>query len=830
MKRLLSFVQVGLAILLPFITVQACGPFFFDDVFVRPLRPDNPKLFAQGRLGILLPTYPRADLTVAYRYLNGGALTPTEQKGYKPTPSLSEIEHEGTTDDAELSRTSANNYAEPTSPADQWLTSRNKFAPPQADVHDTREFGSVYPAGTVLAHDYYICQADAFRTALTTLQSRAKTWGAKSIELSDWIKAQDAVFSNCSGDTQRYYWGSKTDIHPSLPAPAPTNAPPLLRQDRAYQMAAAQFYTSQFAPARAGFQAIADDKDSPWRGVATYLVARCLIREAYLTAAPGDGPDDNTASYDKDLMKQAQRQLEALRGQHLSGISPHATQQMLNLVRLRTEPEARLREISAALASSETDPDYAQDLEDFTWYLNGKLDSIPIREDTSDFQFNVQRQQNNYTPLTPAQKQPGFEKAYADVANLRSISPLIDWLITVQSPSGTAKEHALAEWKRTRTIPWLVAALAKASASDPEADALIEAAGRIPSTSPAYPTMSYHRIRLLLESGRAPQARAEVVALSPAIQTLSSDSALNLFTGLRMRTATTLDEALVDAPRKILDRVSTEQATIRECLYVMKDPKRRYDCKDPKSPVEFSADSAALFNNQMPLATLAQAAQSDALPAPLRQSVSIMTWTRAVLLKNDSVAVQMFPLLPPKLQQQASAGTGFRPLMAVLRNAGLRPYLDPGVQRSYTYDFVESYADNWWCDDWTNPLAEQHGMTIPASVAFLPAASRATAEKEILEFRDLGSADEYLGSQVVAYATSHPNDPDVPEALYLTLRMIRYSCIHSYSSNPADAHTAAPGKIAQQVVALMRRRYIANPWTKKAAPFVYLGDRNTSTN
>jgi hypothetical protein len=168
--------------------------------------------------------------------------------------------------------------------------------------------------------------------------------------------------------------------------------------------------------------------------------------------------------------------------------------------------------------------------------------------------------------------------------------------------------------------------------------------------------------------------------------------------------------------------------------------------------------------------------------------------------------------------------------MAVLRNAGLRPYLDPGVQRSYTYDFVESYADNWWCDDWTNPLAEQHGMTIPASVAFLPAASRATAEKEILEFRDLGSADEYLGSQVVAYATSHPNDPDVPEALYLTLRMIRYSCIHSYSSNPADAHTAAPGKIAQQVVALMRRRYIANPWTKKAAPFVYLGDRNTSTN
>jgi len=830
MKRLLSFLPVGMAILMPFITVQACGPFFFDDVFVRPLRPDHPKLFAQGKLGILLPTYPRADLTVAYRYLDGGTLTPEEQKAYKPTSSLSEIENDETSDDAELSRTSTTDYAEPTGPADQWLVGRNKFATPQADVHDLRGYGSAYPAGAALARGYSICQEDAFRTALTTLQSRAKTWGAKSVELAEWIKAQDAVFSNCSGDPQRYSWGPKADIHPSVPAPAQGNATLLLRQDRAYQMAAAQFYTSQFALERVGFQAIASDQASPWHGIAAYLVARCLIREAYLAAAPGNDPDDNTASYDKELMKQAQQQLESLRGQRLSGISPHAILQMLNLVRLRTEPENRLREISAALASANADADYAQDLEDFTWYLNDKLDSIPIREDTGDFQFKVHPPQDTYTPLTPVQKQPGFEKAYDQVANLRSISHLIDWLITFQSPSDSAKKHALAEWKRTPTLPWLAASLAKASASDPEADALVEAAGRVSSTSPAYPTISYHRIRLLLESGRAPQARAEVTAVSSAIQTLGSDSAQNLFTGLRMRTAATLEGALPDIPRKILDRVSTEQASIRECLYVMKDPKRKYDCQDPKSPVEFSADSAVLFNNQMPLTTLAQAARSDALPAPLRQSVAIMTWVRAVLLKSDPVAAQMFSLLPPKLQQEAGAGTGFRPLMAVLRNAGLRPYLDPGVQRSYSYDFVESYADNWWCGAWTNPIAEQHAAAIPASIAFLPAGSRATAEEEVHELRDLGSADEYLGSQVVAYANSHPHDPDVPEALYLTLRMIRYGCYHGYGSGATDSNSTTPDKIAQQVVGLMRRRYIANPWTKKAAPFVYLGAPATSSN
>jgi hypothetical protein len=213
----------------------------------------------------------------------------------------------------------------------------------------------------------------------------------------------------------------------------------------------------------------------------------------------------------------------------------------------------------------------------------------------------------------------------------------------------------------------------------------------------------------------------------------------------------------------------------------MKDPKRKYDCKDPKNPVEFSTDSAALFNTQMPLATLADAARSSALPPPLRQSVAMMTWVRAVLLKNDRVAAQMLPLLPSKLQQQAGVGTGFHQLTAILRNPGLRPYLDPGVQRSYSYDFVESYADNWWCADWSNIFAEAHGTSQPQPVAFLVPSSRTAAERELADLHTLGSSDEYLGSQVISYANAHPNDRDVPEALYLTLRMVRYGCYHEYT-------------------------------------------------
>ena len=232
------------------------------------------------------------------------------------------------------------------------------------------------------------------------------------------------------------------------------------------------------------------------------------------------------------------------------------------------------------------------------------------------------------------------------------------------------------------SLPWLAAALAKASSGDLEAAALMAAATHVPTSSPAWPTVTFHRLRLLIDSGHAPDARRELETDFPHVEAIGSESAVNLFSGLRMRTGPTLDAALADAPRKILERYSEQQYALDECLQVMQDPKRKYDCKEHQSPVEFSGDAVDVLNNALPLDTLAQAAKSKALPPPLSQSVAIMTWVRAVLLKNEKVAAQMLPLLPQKLQQQAGSGVGFHPMMAILRNPGLRPYLDGGVQRS----------------------------------------------------------------------------------------------------------------------------------------------------
>jgi len=290
-----------------------------------------------------------------------------------------------------------------------------------------------------------------------------------------------------------------------------------------------------------------------------------------------------------------------------------------------------------------------------------------------------------------------------------------------------------------------------------------------------------------------------------------------------MKTAANLNEALAYAPRKILIQASESQSALDECVNVMKNPKRVYDCKKEIHPLQFSDDAAGFFNAQAPLAVLVQSAQSEALPAQLRRSVAMMAWVRSVLLHDDASAAKLFPLLPEKLQQQAGPGTGFHPLMTLLRNPGLRPYLDAGVQRSYSYDFVESYRDNWWYRDlavndygYNPPLLDKH------SAAFLTPAQQADEDHEIAELIKLGGAQATLGERTLAYANDHPTDPDVPESLYLVLRMIRYSR-DEYSfldQSPEKKQPESKEQAIQKAAArLLRQRYAASPWTKKAAPY-----------
>lgn len=785
-------------ILLPLFTAQACGPDFFPDVFVRKMRPDNPKQFAEGKLGILQPTYPREDLTVAFRYLNGGALSVEEQAGYQPTYTYTDAEWQQQWDAAQPKPGSDS--------AEAWQAARAKYAALAPKVEQDSVQKVTQPGGWTMETSYLNCNGNAFQTASLTLQSRAKTWGDNSAELADWIKGQDAVFANCPGGVS------------VMPAAAPAQSSALLHADRAYQLAGAQFYAGKFDDARQGFEAIAQDTASPWHGLGGYLAARCLIRQAFLSAKPAPGSDQ--AGYDPGLMRQAAELLEAQLKQPTPGISKQAVQRELNLVLIRIEPQPRLRELSKALAGPGTDPNYAQNLKDLTWYLNTQFDGKALRSDVSQWSILKQDQMNQATEAKANAMAEAFSQTWKDSSAVRSSAPLVDWLLTFQSPAPEATEHAQAEWRSTHELYWLVAAISKVTEKNAGAAELVVAAAAVKPDSAAWQSLTYHRARLLLDLDQPEEARALLDAALPKVQAAGMDSSINAFEGLRMLAAASMDEFLKYAPRKILSRGSESSSSLDECINVMKDPKRKYDCVKDVLPEQLSGDAAGVFNAQAPLSVWAEAATSAVLPEQLRQAIAMSGWVRSVLLKDDIAAAKFVPLLPAKLRQQAGDGTGFRALMTLVRNPGLRPYLDSGVQRSYSYDFVESYRDNWWCGDWQASWAGDPAPMERESAALLSTAQQTEGRKQAAELARQPSAALYLGPQVLEYANNHPNDPDVPESLYLVLRMIRYGCSSAPYADDAAAKENQQKEDALKKAAarLLRQRYADSPWTKKAAP------------
>src|ERR1044071_4716593 len=254
-KYLRSLVAVLLVVLfLNSSSTRACGPFLIEAVFVHTVHPTYPmERFAAGRVGVLQPSYARSYLYVAYRYLNGSGFTPAEQRAL--TEFWEErLNYGGSVATEEWTKA--------------WLEARRQVVsqdPDSISVYRSREKPNEY-------ENYLNCQKDAFDTAIATLNERIAKYGADSSATKTWVAAQDQVFSNCGGDSV-------------IPEPLPSDADALLRADRVYQIAAANFYAGNHDEALKGFETIAADNRSPWQRNAVYLIARVLVRKASLGPA-----------------------------------------------------------------------------------------------------------------------------------------------------------------------------------------------------------------------------------------------------------------------------------------------------------------------------------------------------------------------------------------------------------------------------------------------------------------------------------------------------------------------------------------------------------------
>jgi hypothetical protein len=303
--------------------LTSCG-ISWETVFTFRGEPDDPASFAQGRLGVLQPTYQRSYLLAAYRLLSGTGLSHAERDAlFNPAPNP-------------LLQAS---YTAPWLYTQQWLAAR-ATVPGLGPAPRIQTYRSNPPTDY---YEYRNCPADAFHNAAVTLNARANHWGRDSERLRSWVTAQDQVFADC---------GSAHSI------PDATSDPEL-RADRQYQIAAAHFYIGDFQKAEQEFRAIAADASSPWHIIAPYLAARALIRRA-------------TVGGDTSAMPQAEKQLEAVLANPALHDLHAAAEGLLGFVRAQLCPDKTLAELAAPLTRHGAESAIAKNLSEY-FYLLGRV-------------------------------------------------------------------------------------------------------------------------------------------------------------------------------------------------------------------------------------------------------------------------------------------------------------------------------------------------------------------------------------------------------------------------------------------------------------------------
>ena len=322
---------VTLALSAAFLTqgVIPCGPGYTTPLFDTDKAPENPYGdYAAGRLGIVKPTFRRSVLMAAYRWLSGAGLTPDEQQAMVDVWKA-EIDNKDFAD---------NNVDDAVA---AWLDKRKQ-------VMDKEEKPpAIYGDRSTGGYEFFPnCAKNAFETASDTLSDRVSAHGPSDPGVVDWVKAQDEVFGNCASGKQ-------------TPDDAPIGAADWLVKDRAYQKAAAKFYSMDYEAAKQGFANIAHDFDSPWRETADYLIARTLIRQASLS---------RNAKKSDDLYDQAQTHIE--HNVAPSGKFGASAARLMNLIAYRRHPKDRVTELGRKLSTRGANDNFRQDIIDYNWLLD----------------------------------------------------------------------------------------------------------------------------------------------------------------------------------------------------------------------------------------------------------------------------------------------------------------------------------------------------------------------------------------------------------------------------------------------------------------------------
>jgi len=563
-----------------------------------------------------------------------------------------------------------------------------------------------------------------------------------------------------------------------IPAGAPASAPPLFKADRAYQIAAANFYAGNFDVAGKRFAEIAGDASSPWRALGPYLAVRCLVRKGTLAKPLG---------FDSASLQEAEARLQRMENDPACAGIHSAVEGLLSFVEWRLHPEGMLRPLAQRLAKPGASHDYYQDLTDYTLMLDKRQESGGPVDDS-----------------------------------LRA-DDLTDWVLTFNRPGTDASRHALERWRATHSLAWLVAAISQVAPPDPTAAELRAAAQKVLRDSPAYLSVTYHRLRLELAAGRQEEVRTELAKLLASRDWQGQPSAFNLFRAQSLPLARSFDEFLGFAPRAVAGYAYSEMPA-GYSLGVIYSRDNPFPSGAEQNTL-FDVDSARLFSFALPLSMLTQAATGKALPAHLRRRLALAAWTRAFLLGDEPAARKLVPTLhelapelKPYLEPYAAAANSparrYDGLWMLLKSPGLRPYVEAGTGRVDSLIDRNPMRDNWWCE-----VGPQMGLDLPVPwgvrpqqppnapappAPFLSAGQQAAARAELTRLEGAGVATDFLSRQTLDWAKQQPQDPRIPEALSLVVILPHAGCTINQT-----------GKFSHAAFDLLHSRYGSTSWAKR---------------
>ncbi|QSQ21796.1 hypothetical protein JY651_42710 [Pyxidicoccus parkwayensis] len=739
MKTLLPAV-IGVALLVPPSSAEACGVFEESPIQVHTTHPDRPfDTFAAGHLGVLREWYRHMYLAYAYRTMMGVPTTADEQQHLVAMWSV----RQG--DKPLVAESDAMKH---------WLDARAQVAPaPPAAMPravEEQDYAS-----------YARIQSDAFLKAADTARALAREWKEHPALVEEWVRNQDTVFGPCAG-------------LPPLDAKLDEGLKPAQKARRQaehdYQAAAASFYCGDYDSAASAFQDISQSKDSPYQALGAYLVARSRVRQALFSRKETSFlSEPSTAPEFLGRLAEADKLLDGVLANPKWAQVHGPARRLRSLVRSRIQPDTWGCELLSRVLQPGTGSSLGAELAD--------LDLLGWR---------AERCTNLPAPA----------------------AELAEWLVTTReqaSPEYIDEEAArkaygvaVARWKKTAHVPWLVTALLKARVDSPGLDALLADAAKVAPTSPAGVTVAYRSAHLLRERGdlKAAQARLAAAPLELTKDQVSTD---NLLRQERFAAARSWEELFRNSTRRQAGVSSPENFS------------DAMDTPPDARPVSFGEEVLPVLEPRVTAQRMAELAASDSLSPALRRWVSWTALAKAMVVGDDEAlraTAKSLAKTEPAAKEELLAIDAkptpeerrFEAQVLLMGLPTVSPRLEPyprivSADPKFDLTLDVAGAKNWWCA----PKAGEPVKPFP----FASEAEQQAAASEWKTLIDAGDSVPYFARVALDWAKAHPEDPRSPKALFRVVRASRRGCRQGTAE-------------AKEAFRYLHEHYKTSPWAKKA--------------